>query len=147
MSGPVNTSLLVAGWGSVAAALAHMACMPGGPDWFRFFGAGEAVARAVEKGRPWPFVVTTGIAMVLGIWAAYAFSAAGAIRRLPLLRLGLLAIIAVCFARAGAVFFPQIWLPEHTPAFRLVSSLIVGGLGAAFLLGLMRAWPNLPGRM
>lgn len=143
----MNVWLVVAGGGSVLAALLHMACMLGGPDWFRFFGAGEAVARAVERGRPWPYFVTSGIAAVLGLWAAYAFSAAGLILRLPLLRLGLLAIIAVCLLRAAAIFAPQFWLPEHSLMFRAVSSLIVAGLGAAFLLGLIRAWPNLPGRM
>lgn len=142
-----NIWLTLAGLGSALAALLHIACMLGGPDWFRFFGAGEAVARAVERGRAVPYFLTSGIAAVLCLWAAYAFSGAGLIARLPLLRLGLIAITAVCLARGAAVFFPSFWLPEHSPIFRIVSSLIVGGLGGIFLLGTIKAWPTLSGRV
>lgn len=139
MNSGANIWLIAAGWGSVAAALLHIACMIGGPAWFRFLGAGEAIARAVERGRIEPYVITLAIAAVLSGWAAYAFSGAGAIVRLPLLRIGLLAISAVCLLRAAAVFAPQVWRPEHGEMFRFVSSTVVGFLGLLFLVGTVTA--------
>lgn len=74
---PGATWLLVGGWLSVAAALLHIACIFGGPDWYRFFGAGEAMARAAARGDRRPALITLGIAAALLVWAAYAFSGAG----------------------------------------------------------------------
>ena len=85
MSKP-NPWLLAGGWLSLAAALLHLAVIVGGPDWYRFFGAGEAMARAAERGSWMPALVTLGIAGLLSVWAAYAFAAAGMIRRLPLIK-------------------------------------------------------------
>ena len=143
MTPPPNAWLLTAAAGSIAAALAHIGCLFGGPDWFRFFGAGEAMARAVEQGRVLPYVVTIGIAVVLLAWAWYALAAAGQLPRPPLLRTGLIAITAVLLVRAAAVFAPGVWGPDHSPTFQIVSSLIVLALGLSFLLGTIKAWPLL----
>jgi hypothetical protein len=140
---PANPALLVAGAGSVAAGVAHLACIVGGPDWYRFFGAGEGMARAVEQGRWQPHVMTAVIAIVLFGWAWFAFAAAGLVPRPPLLRIGLIAITLVLLLRAAAAFVPGVWRAEHTPTFIIVSSLIVLVLGLAFLIGTIKAWPTL----
>ena len=80
---------------SGAAALLHLGCIVGGPDWYRFFGAGEGMARAAARGDLRPTLITLAIATVLAVWAAYAASGAGLIPRLPLLRTALVAITAV----------------------------------------------------
>ena len=49
----------------------------------------------------------------------------------------------VLLVRAFALFYPGFWLPEHTRAFQIVSSLIVLALGLSFLFGTIRAWPVL----
>ena len=71
---------------SLAASLLHLAVIAGGPDWYRFFGAGEGMARAAERGSAVPAVMTVIVAAILAIWAAYAWGAVGVMRRLPLLR-------------------------------------------------------------
>ena len=143
MTPPANPALLVAGAGSLAAGVAHLACIVGGPDWYRFFGAGEGMARAVEQGRLQPHVMTAVIAIVLFGWAWFAFAAAGQVPRPPLLRIGLIAITLVLLLRAAAAFVPGVWRAEHTPTFIIVSSLIVLVLGLAFLIGTIKAWPTL----
>ena len=143
MTPPANPALLVAGAGSLAAGVAHLACIVGGPDWYRFFGAGEGMARAVEQGRLQPHVMTAVIAIVLFGWAWFAFAAAGQMPRPPLLRIGLIAITLVLLLRAAAAFVPGVWRAEHTPTFIIVSSLIVLVLGLAFLIGTIKAWPTL----
>ena len=143
MTPPANPALLVAGAGSLAAGVAHLACIVGGPDWYRFFGAGEGMARAVEQGRWQPHVMTAVIAIVLFGWAWFAFAAAGQVPRPPLLRIGLIAITLVLLLRAAAAFVPGVWRAEHSPTFIIVSSLIVLVLGLAFLIGTIKAWPTL----
>lgn len=138
-----NPSLLLAGAGSVAAAVAHLACIVGGADFYRFFGAGEDMARAVEMGRWQPHAMTAVIAAILFGWAWFAFAAAGHMPRPPLLRTGLVAITVVLLLRAAAAFLPGVWRAEHTPTFIIVSSLIVLVLGLAFLIGTITAWPRL----
>lgn len=134
--------LTVAGWLSVVASLLHIACIFGGGDWYRFFGAGEAMARAAEAGSWMPPLVTAGIAAVLAIWAAYAFSGAGRIGRLPLLRIGLIVIAAIYLLR-GLMIVPILIEPLLRTSFNIWSSLIVLGYGVAYAAGTWLAWPYL----
>src|SRR3546814_9460437 len=97
---PGSHWLIVGGWLSVVAALLHIACIFGGPDWYRFFGAGEGMARAAARGDLQPTLITLAIAAVLLVWSAYAFSGAGSLPRLPLLRTGLIVITAIYLLRA-----------------------------------------------
>lgn len=129
---------------SAAAAVLHLACIAGGGDWYRFMGAGEAIARAAEQGSPVPALLTFGIATVLGIWAAYALSGAGRIRRLPLLRTGLVVISAVYLLRGLMLFVPSaLGRQDLSPAFIFWSSAIALVYGLAYAIGTWRAWPNL----
>lgn len=134
---------MVGGWLSVAASLLHIGCIIGGPDWYRFFGAGEEMAQAAARGEWMPAIVTAGIAMVLAIWAAFAFSGAGRIMRLPLLRTGLIVISAIYLLR-GLILFPLLlWKPQLVDSFAIWSSLIVLAYGLAYAIGTWRAWPHL----
>ncbi len=135
--------LIAAGWMSVAASLLHAACIIGGPSWYRFFGAGEKLAQAAERGSLMPAVITAGIATVLAIWAAYAFSGAGVISRLPLLRTALVAISIVLLVRGLSVPLIQLWRPDLSSAFLYWSSAIVLVFGIAFALGTWASWPIL----
>ncbi len=138
--------LLAAGWMSVAASLLHLAVIAGGPDWYRFFGAGEEMARAAERGAIAPAVVTLIIAGILAAWAAFAFGAAGVSRRLPLTRIALVAIAIVLLARAALASVPSVWAPEQWPGFAFWSSAICFVMGICFAFGTWRAWPRLSQR-
>ena len=139
-------------WGALltgAASLLHLAIIFGGPDWYRFFGAGERMARLSARGSHYPTAVTAGIAFVLGLWALYGLSGAGVIRRLPLLRLALVLIAGVYFAR-GALGIPAVLFAGGPYAdelkgrmtFMVVSSLISLLLGFCYALGAARVWHN-----
>ena len=132
--------LIVGGWLSVLAALMHVAYIFGGPDWYRFFGAGEGMARAAARGDLRPTLITLGIATVLLVWAAYAFSGAGTVPRLPLLRTGLVVITTIYLLRA-LMFVPlHLWRPQHSDAFAIWSSAIVLVYGAVYAVGTCKAW-------
>jgi len=139
-----NPWLVAGGWMSLVAAVAHVACIIGGPDWYRFFGAGEPIAQAAERGSWVPALLTLGIATILAVWAAYAFAGAGLIRRLPLMRSALVAISAVYLARGLIILYPPLFnRSDLSAAFMLWSSLIVLVIGVAYAVGTWRAWPFL----
>jgi hypothetical protein len=139
---PGSAWLIASGWISVAASLLHIGCIFGGPDWYRFFGAGEQLARMAERGHWYPTAITLVIAAILAGWAVYAFSAAGKFIDLPLTRTALVAISAVLVAR-GILGFTPVFLPVPSLAFKLWSSAICLMMGVCFTLGTWRAWPAL----
>jgi hypothetical protein len=147
MQRPRNPWLIVGGWLSLAAAALHVACIFGGPDWYRFFGAGEPIARADERGSWVPASMALGIAVLLSLWAAYAFAGAGLLRRLPLLRTGLILISGIYLARGAVLFVPESMnRPDLSSAFMFWSSLIVLVYGIVYAVGTWRAWPELSKR-
>ena len=141
-----NPFLIAGGVLSGAASLLHLAVIAGGPSWYRFFGAGEGMARMAEQGALTPTLVTIGIATVLAVWAAYAFAGAGLIPRLPLMRTALVLISAVYLLR-GLVLIPVLIVnPGGVLPFVLWSSLIVLVYGVCYAVGTWIAWPALSGR-
>lgn len=143
MTAPRSPLLFAAGACSLAAALMHLACIAGGPSWYRALGAGERIASMAAAGSPRPMVMTLTIAAVLSLWGLYAWSGAGVVRRLPLLRTGLVAITAVYLAR-GIFFLPLMpRFPGNSMTFWYVSSGICVAIGLLHLGGLRQAWARL----
>jgi hypothetical protein len=140
---PNNPWLIVGGWLSIGAGLLHLAVIAGGPAWYRSVGAGEAMAQMAERGELLPALITTAVAAMLFIWSAFAFSGAGLIRRLPLLRTGLCVIAAIYLLR-GLVLLPLLILrPPAATSFDWWSSAIVLLFGLAYAIGTWTSWPSL----
>lgn len=137
--------MTLAGILSLIAALMHLAIIVGGPDWYRFFGAGEGMAQMAEQGRLAPTLITLAIATVLATWALYAWSGAGLIPPLPLLKPALILITAVYLLR-GAFGLVAPFVSDHprivenSTQFWVWSSLICLGFGAVYLKGLLQRW-------
>jgi hypothetical protein len=125
-----------------AAALLHVAIILGGPQWYRFFGAGERMARLAARGSSYPAIVTATIAVILGVWALYALSGAGLLRRLPLLRVVLVLIAAIYLVR-GLLGVPIVLFVDdpysrelrERMTFMIVSSAISTFLGLCYAFG------------
>ena len=105
-------------------------------------GAGERMTRAVAAGRTAPHLITLCIAALLAVWAAYAWSGAGALPRLPLLRPALATITGIYLLRAAALPLLFRIMPDRSPAFLIWSSLVVLLIGGLHLLGLILAMPS-----
>ncbi|WP_235357315.1 hypothetical protein [Arsukibacterium sp. MJ3] len=114
-----------------------------GGDWYRFFGAGEQMARMAEQGLWYPTIVTSVIVIILLIWAFYALSGAGAIKRLPLTRLALVGITCIFLLRGVSFVGLMPMFPENSLTFWLVSSGICLLIGALFAVGTFQQWPKL----
>ncbi|MBT9456235.1 MAG: hypothetical protein IV097_06400 [Burkholderiaceae bacterium] len=141
--------LLAAALSGIAAAL-HVLIVFGGARWYRFFGAGEGMARMSEAGHWWPPLLTSGIALLLGLWALYALTASGAWAPpeslawlLPWPRLAL-ALITAIYCLRGLALIPLHWFaPAQLTPFLIWSSLICLGYGLAHLIGLIQVWERL----
>ena len=147
MMEPSSTRLLaLGGLLSAGVALLHSVVIFVGAPAYRYLGAGERMARQAERGFIYPALVTLVLTLIFALWAAYAFSGAGLIPKLPLLRTALVMIGSIYTLR-GLALIPQLWLfvrsegeipPRHL-FFSAVSLLI----GLAYLLGTRLAWRDL----
>lgn len=146
MEAPIalGQKLLIAGGVlSLIASVLHIGVIIGGPDWYRFFGAGEDMAKMAEQGMIRPAIITMGIALVLAVWAYFAFAGAGLVWMPPLLRTGLIAISAVYLLR-GLVLLPMlIFVPDKVNSFAVWSSIIVLIYGLFYAVGTWKTWPDL----
>lgn len=142
--------LKLAGVLSALVALLHVAIVLVGPRAYRYFGAGERMAQLAEKGFPGPALLTLALTMVFAMWSAYAFSGAGLLRRLPLLRPALVAIGSIYTVR-GLILGPQlIWFftgdRDAVPLRHIVFSAVSLVTGLAYLIGAKAVWAQLGGK-
>ncbi len=135
------TLLKISGCLVFMAALLHLGIIVGGADWYRFFGAGEAMATMSEQGLWYPAIVTAGIAVVLFVWSGYAFSGAGIIRPLPLLKTALL-LIGIVFLLRGLVAVPLLFMADSPYMAELkdkmIFMLVTSALCLLFAVGYLR---------
>lgn len=144
----MRVEFAIAGSLSLTAALLHIAIIFGGEQWYRFFGAGESMASLAANGSWQPALITLGIALVLGLWAAYAFAAAQLLSPLPLMKLALCAIASIYTLRGVAgLILPHVsqhpGITQNSPTFWLVSSVVCMGFAAAHWLGISKYWSTL----
>ena len=141
------SALEVAGVLSAGVALLHMLIIAVGGPAYRYFGAGERMARMAEQGSATPGLITFGLTLLFAVWAAYAFSGAGLLRRLPLLRTGLITI-GLVYTLRGVLLGPQlVWFfsghRADVPPRQLAFSAAALVTGLAYLVGTHRAWARL----
>lgn len=139
----MNGTLLFAGALSGLAGLLHLGCIYFGASWYRFFGAGENMAVLAEQGSLKPSLITLGIFCVLSVWAVYAFSGAGLLPRLPLVK-SVLIIISFIYAIRGLVGFFLMFAPMgRSPEFWLYSSIVCCVFAIVHIIGLRQQWDAL----
>jgi hypothetical protein len=141
--------LKLAGWLSAGVAALHVVIVVLGPPAYRYFGAGEDMARQAEAGSLFPAALTLLVAAVFALFTLYAFAGAGTIRRLPLLRTGLITIGAV-YSLRGLLLIPQLAQYVRAPATvmprEVVFSSVALAIGIVYLVGTRRAWSGLSSR-
>lgn len=138
-----NKFLIIGSICSAVAALAHLGCIIFGGDWYRFFGAGEQMARMAEDGHWYPTVVTSIIFLVLSLWSLYGLSGSKVIFRLPFLKLGLIVISLIYLVRGVAFVAIMPIFPENSLTFWLVSSSICLFIGILYSVGTYQSWSKL----
>lgn len=118
------------------------------PEWSLYFGAGEYVTSRI-----WLLYLTGFLAAIIfAIFGLYPLSAIGYIRKLPLLRFGLVTICVVFLLRGIFLFLELIiyfnLVPSNAIIYprEIVSSAISFIIGLFYLSGIVGYWSNIPGK-
>ncbi len=140
--------LIIAGSLSLLAAVLHIGVVIGGPGWYRFFGAGETMAQMAGNGSLKPMIITLGIATVLVVWGAYAWSGAGVLPSMPFIKMVLSVITAIYLVRGvGGLVAPFVTnhpqIRQNSIAFWVWSSVICLIIGVFHLMGIIAIWSTL----
>jgi len=138
-----NKPLILGALFTAVAALAHLGCIIFGGDWYRFFGAGEQMAKMAEAGEFHPTIVTSVLVLILGIWSVYGLSGARLITKLPLLRTALVLISLIYVLRGVSFVALMPMFPENSITFWLVSSAICLSIGMLYSIGTYQSWSKL----
>lgn len=139
----MNHFLLAGGILSLIASLLHVFIIIGGSSWYRYFHASEKMVGLVEKGSVIPMITTSAIAVVLFIWALYAFSGAGLVKKLPLLK-SILVVITTIYMVRGLVLFPVIYFkPDIIDSFIVWSSIICIVYALTHAIGIFQVWTQI----
>lgn len=137
----------------LVGALFHLAIIAIGAKGYALMGAPAGLVAMLDAGSLRPALSCVVIAALLFLGAAYGFSAAGLVRRLPLRRLALALIAIVLLARGFILPALAAWEPqrlrglcgncESVNAFVLVTSGLCLFVGGGFAIAAFR---NMPGR-
>jgi hypothetical protein len=139
----INYNLMLAGIFTIIVGILFLFVIVGGPDWYRFVGLGELTASQVEQGMFEPQALTFVLAITLIIWGCYAFSGAGLLKRLPLLKPSLV-WITIIFLLRGIAFVPAyLFSPESVDNMIIVSSFLCLSFGITYAIGLKEVWARL----
>jgi len=121
------------------AAIWHLLCLIGGVGWLAFARAPLAIIESYKQGTALAPIATVIIAGLMFACAAYAFSSAGLIRKIPLLKSALVTISVLCLLRATLVM-PRIVRESFTDTWQIVASAVFFFVGICFLLGSIEAF-------
>ena len=139
-------ALLMAGTSSAAIAALHVVIVFLGAPAYRYFGAPRELVRLAEARSLVPAAITFGLALLFCLFAAYAFAAAGAIPRLPLMRTAL-AGISIIYLLRGVSAVPQgialALRPDLVRPRDFVFSAVAMIVGVAYALGTRAVWSGL----
>lgn len=128
---------------SFVVALIHVACVFTGEATARFFNAPRFVIALIQQHSLWIVPVAVAIASILGGFGLLAWSGAGLMRRLPLLRTGLVTVTTIYLLR-GLIIVPlTLFALQHPgriawPAF--LFCLVALGVGLLYLCGTIGRW-------
>lgn len=132
----LNRALAIGGSLSFLAGLLHIAVIIGGPEWYRFFHAGDVLVNLARQGSPLPDIITAGIALMLFFWGIAAFSGAGLITPIPWLRPILMVIAGIYLLRGVAIIPLLFFAPQRIDTFMIVTSAISLIIGLSYAAGI-----------
>jgi hypothetical protein len=131
----IQSKLLVsAGIIASIAALWHLLCIIGGPSWFEFARAPQQIINSSREGTLLAPLGTIIIASLMFACTLFAFSGAGFIRKVPLLKPALITISFLCTFRA-LLAIPILIKPNGYDIWEIVASSVWLYVGVCFIFG------------
>lgn len=136
--------LLVAALGSTIGALLHVVvALSRRADWVAYFRAPAAIIRLVHDGNWLGALIGLLIAALMQLAGLYAFSAAGIVWRLPMMKTALVVLAVIGTVRGLAIPISLLFSPtliKQYAMFDWVAATIWGSLGICFALGAARTF-------
>ena len=126
--------LIIAGVIASLAAIWHLLCIVGGPSWFIFARAPSAIIISAQEGTLLAPIGTIIVATLMFTCTLYAFSAAGLIGKIPLVKPALITISALCLLRV-IVVIPSFYYSSFTDLWQLIATSTWLFVGLSFLNG------------
>jgi len=131
--------LIAAGVISALISILH-AILATRPELYRYIVPGQesALSRMAEEGSTVTIIASIFLALIFALWALYAFSGAGLIGSLPLLRTGLIAIGVIYVLRS--LFLPaeiNMVLTQGYPFRFVIFSAVSLVTGLLYLIGIL----------
>ncbi|MEW6982504.1 hypothetical protein AAD001_07610 [Colwelliaceae bacterium 6471] len=135
MSFSIKSKLLIsAGIIASASAIWHLLCIFGGPSWFAFARAPQQIIDSAQQGTLLAPIGTVVVAGLMFACTAFAFSAVGLIRKVPLLKPALITIAVLCTLR-GLSAIPVFTNSTGLDIWQIVASTVWFYVGICFIAG------------
>jgi hypothetical protein len=135
LSYSVKSKLLIsAGVIASASAIWHLLCIFGGPSWFAFARAPQQIIDSAQQGTMIAPIGTVIVSSLMFACSVFAFSAAGLIRRVPLLKSALITIAILCTLR-GLIGIPTFVTSTGLDIWQIVASTVWFYVGICFIAG------------
>lgn len=132
--GITSKLLISAGIIAFASAVWHLLCIWGGPTWFEFARAPQSIIDSAAQGTLLAPIGTLIVASLMFACTAFAFSAAGLMRKAPLLKPALITIATLCTIR-GLIAVPTFVSASGVDIWQIVASSIWFYVGICFIAG------------
>lgn len=135
--------LKIAGIINIILGIGHLIAMIWLNEVFEIFGIGEPMNELSQIHPSIPYIITVIVAMGFFIFGLYGFSAAGMIRKLPLLKLGIFGIAALFILRAVSGIV-EILFTDVSLTLETTNSIVSLTIGLLYLLGGLKKWSRQP---
>jgi hypothetical protein len=140
-----NLFLIIGSILNFAIAALHIVIIFIGGQGYRYFGAGEDMARMDEAGSWQPALLTSAVTLVFIFFGFYGLAGAGRFRKLPFMKT-MLIVIAVIFLIRGAGMIAEVYMMIVDPSypsqmiFFSAAALLVG---ICYSIGIRKNWSRL----
>jgi hypothetical protein len=133
--------LRLGGYLNFIIAFLHIVGLFWADKMFEITGIADGMALAAEQIHPiYPYFITIIVAIVFFTFGLYGLSAAGRIRKLPLLKPVTFVIAVIYLLRGIGELIFDMEMQQASPIFETSYSLIAVFIGVLFMIGGLRKW-------
>jgi len=132
--------LKLGGYINICIATAHLIGLIWAKQMFELTGVGKEMGGLAQIQPSLPYILTVSVAVVFFIFGLYGLSAAGEIRKLPLLKPGVFSIAAIYIFRGIGELIFDISKHVASPLTETTYSLIALAIGMLYLIGGLKKW-------
>ncbi|WP_108821034.1 hypothetical protein [Dysgonomonas sp. Marseille-P4361] len=134
--------LRLGGYINILIAIAHVVGLFWAQEMYDYTGVGENMQRNAEIHPLLPTAMTVFVAIFFLIFGLYGLSAAGIVKKLPFLKLGVFTIAAIYLVRGIVGSVINIGFESSFIWYHLLFSLCALGIGVLYLLGGLQIWKS-----